>query len=150
MLEFLTTELLWWHWIALGLILLIMEMFTGTFILLGLGLSAIILGVLEVLYPLALETQLLLWLILSTLSISLWFKYMKDKTIETVGQSNDSLNTLGVVEEKIVINGRGLVRFDSPVLGNSTWISTAKDNLEIGTRIRIVEVKGQLIEVESL
>ena len=150
MLELLTQHLLWWHWITLGLLLLTMEIFTGTFMMLGLGLAAIIVGVIDVIYPLSLEMELLLWMILSILSISMWFKYMKDKSIETSGQSNYSLETLGVVEEEIIINGRGTVRFDSPVLGNSVWSATAKENLDTNSRIKIIEIKGQLIEVASL
>ena len=150
MLEFLTQHLLWWHWIALGLLLLTMEMFTGTFMMLGLGVAAIIVGLVDIIYPISLEMELLLWMILSILSLAIWFKYMKDKSIETSGQSNDSLDTLGVVEEKIIINGRGTVRFDSPVLGNSVWIATAKENLDTNSRIKIIEVKGQLIEVASI
>ena len=150
MLDFLTQNLLWWHWISLGLLLFTMEMFTGTFMMLGLGLSAIFVGVIDFIYPIPLKMELLLWMILSIISIGIWFKYMKDRSIETSGQSNDSLDTLGVVEEKILINGRGKVRFDTPVLGNSVWMATAKENLDKNSRVKIVEVKGQLIEVASI
>ncbi|HIC79247.1 MAG TPA: NfeD family protein, partial [Sulfurovum sp.] len=67
MLEFLTQHLLWWHWIALGLLLLTMEMFTGTFMMLGLGVAAIIVGLADIIYPIYLEIELLLWMILSIL-----------------------------------------------------------------------------------
>ena len=150
MMELLTQNLLWWHWVVLGLALLTIEMFTATFMMLGLGLSAIIVGVIDVIYPISLETEIILWIILSLLSIAIWFKYMQDRTKETSGQSNYSLETLGMVEEKIIINGKGIVRFDTPVLGNTTWTATAKENLDKDTRIRIVMVKGQLIEVASL
>jgi hypothetical protein len=150
MIELLTQNLLWWHWIILGLVLLTIEMFTATFMMLGLGLSAIIVGVIDVVYPISLETEIILWIILSLLSIAIWFKYMQDKTKENSGQSNYSLETLGMVEEKIIINGKGIVRFDTPVLGNTTWTATAKENLDKDTRIRIVMVKGQLIEVASI
>ncbi len=150
MIELLTQNLLWWHWVILGLVLLTIEMFTATFMMLGLGLSAIIIGVIDVIYPISLETEIILWIILSLLSIAIWFKYMQDKTKENSGQSNYSLETLGMVEEKIIINGKGIVRFDTPVLGNTTWTATAKENLDKNTRIRIVMVKGQLIEVASI
>ena len=150
MLDLLFNSLLWWHWIVFGLLLLTMEMFTGTFMMLGLGFAAILVGMIDVIYPLSLQSELLSWMVLSLLSIAIWFKYMKDNTKESVGQSNYSLETLGIVEEEVIINGRGLVRFDTPVLGNTTWSATAKENLEKGTRIQIIEVKGQLIEVASL
>ena len=150
MLEFLSTNLLWWHWIAFGLILLTLEMFSGTFLMLGLGTSAIIVGVIEVLFPLNLEMQLTIWLILSVLAIALWFKYMRDNRVEQTGQSNYTLETKGTVTKTIEPNSRGEVKFDLPVLGNTTWIATSKEELPINTRVKIIEVKGQLIEVASL
>ena len=150
MIEFLYSHLLWWHWIVVGITLLTMEIFTGTFMLLGLGISAIIVGVVDTVYPISTETELITWMILSLLSIAIWFKYMKDTSIETSGQSNYSLETLGSVETAIAINGRGTVRFDTPILGNSTWQSTSKENLEKDSRVKIVEIKGQLIEVASI
>ena len=150
MLEFLSTNLLWWHWIAFGLILLTLEMFSGTFLMLGLGTSAIIVGVIEVLFPMTLEIQLTIWLILSVVTIAWWFKYMRDNRVEQTGQSNYTLETKGTVTKTIEPNSRGEVKFDLPVLGNTTWVATSKEELPINTRVKIIEVKGQLIEVTSL
>ena len=150
MLEFLSTNLLWWHWIAFGLILLTLEMFSGTFLMLGLGTSAIIVGVIEVLFPMTLEIQLTIWLILSVVTIAWWFKYMRDNRVEQTGQSNYTLETKGTVTKTIEPNSRGEVKFDLPVLGNTTWVATSKERLDINSRVKIIEVKGQLIEVASL
>jgi len=150
MLEFLSTNLLWWHWMAFGLILLTLEMFSGTFLMLGLGVSAIVVGVIEVLFPMTLEIQLSIWLILSVVTIAWWFKYMRDNAVEKTGQSNYTLETQGVVTKAIEPNSRGEVKFDLPVLGNTTWIATSKERLDINSRVKIIEVKGQLIEVASL
>ena len=150
MLEFLSTNLLWWHWIAFGLILLTLEIFSGTFLMLGLGVAAIVVGVIEVLFPMNLEMQLTIWLILSVVAIALWFKYMRDNRVEQTGQSNYTLETKGTVTKTIEPNSRGEVKFDLPVLGNTTWVATSKEKLDINSRVKIIEVKGQLIEVASL
>ena len=150
MLEFLSTNLLWWHWIAFGLVLLTLETFSGTFLMLGLGLAAIVVGVIDVLFPLSIQMELTIWMLLSLLSIVLWFKYMKDNSVESSGQSNYALDTQGTVTKTISLNGRGTVRFDKPVLGNTTWIATSQEELDINTRVKIVEIKGQLIQVASL
>ena len=150
MIEYLSTNLLWWHWIAFGIVLLTLEIFSGTFMMLGLGLAAIIVGTIDVFYPITVEMELTIWLLLSVVAIALWFKYMKDNTVETSGQSNYSLETLGTITQEISENGRGHVRFDTPVLGNTTWAATSKEALKEDTRIKIVEVKGQLIVVASL
>ena len=150
MLEFLSTNLLWWHWIAFGLVLLILEIFSGTFLMLGLGTSAILVGVVEVLFPMSLEMQLTIWLIFLVITIAWWFIYMRSNRVDKTGQSNYTLETQGTVTKTIEPNGRGEVKFDLPVLGNTTWIATSKEELPINTRVKIIEVKGQLIEVASL
>jgi membrane protein implicated in regulation of membrane protease activity len=78
------------------------------------------------------------------------FKYLRDKSVENSGQSNYSLKTKGTIEEPISAYGRGKVRFDRPVLGNTIWHATAKQNISLTSRVKIVEVKGQLIEVEEI
>ncbi len=150
MLEYLTNDLLWWHWVVFGLILITTEMFLGTFLMLGLGVAAMIVGAADKLFSLSLEMELALWILLSLISIVLWFKYLKDTTVEYSGQSNYSLTTQGVVEETIEANGRGKVKFDTPVLGNTVWNATSKEDISAGNRIKIVEIKGQLIVVEAV
>ena len=150
MLEFLTDSLLWWHWIILGILLITVEIFIGTFFMLGLGVSAIIVGGMAFFYPVTLEIELIIWILFSLLSIAIWFKYLRDKSVENSGQSNYSLKTKGTIEEPISAYGRGKVRFDRPVLGNTIWHATAKQDISLTSRVRIVEVKGQLIEVEEI
>ena len=150
MLEYLTTDLLWWHWVVFGIFLITSEIFMGTFLMLGLGVAAMIVGATDNLFSLSLEVELSLWIILSLISIVLWFKYLKDNSVEYSGQSNYSLTTQGVVEESIEANGRGKVKFDTPVLGNTIWHATSKEDIPAGSRIKIVEIKGQLIVVEAL
>jgi len=150
MIEYLSTNLLWWHWIAFGIALLTLEIFSGTFMMLGLGLAGIIVGAIDVFYPLNIEMQLSIWIGLSVLAVALWFKYMQDKTVESSGQSNYALETEGVVTQSITSNERGKVRFDTPILGDSLWIATSKESLEKDTRIKIIEIKGQLIEVAKI
>jgi len=150
MLEFLTNYLLWWHWIVFGILLITFEMFIGTFFMLGLGLAAMIVGVIDNLFGISLEMQLSLWMLFSLISIFIWFKYLKDTTVETSGQSNYALNMQGVVQKPIEANGRGSVKFDTPVLGNTIWHATSKHDIPINSRVKIVKIKGQLIDVEPL
>ena len=150
MIELLSTELLWWHWIAFGIFLVTSEIFIGTFMMLGLGVAAMLVGAIDKLFNTSIEFELFLWIMLSLLSLFLWFKYLKNPNVESSGQSNYSLDTLGVVTKSISPNGRGEVKFDTPVLGNTTWFATAKESITENERIKIVQVKGQLIEVAPL
>jgi len=149
MIEFLSTELLWWHWIAFGILLVTTEIFIGTFVMLGLGVAALLVGATDMLFKLSVELELTLWLLLSLASIALWFQYLRTPIVDSSGQSNYTLDTLGVITKEIPHNGRGEVRFDTPVLGNTVWFATSKEPLEEGRRVSIVEVKGQLIEVQK-
>ena len=150
MLEFLTTNLLWWHWVVLGIILITMEMFTGSFMLLGLGVAAMLVGEIANLFEISLVSQLSLWIILSLLSLGIWFRYLRDQSVERSGQSDYVLDAEGVVEQSIDPNSRGAVKFDAPILGNTRWPATAKEPIAVGSRVKITQVKGQLMEVVKL
>jgi len=151
MLELLNETVLWWHWIIFGVILLILEMFTGTFLMLGLGMAAIIVGILDTLFHTSFTTDLTIWSSLSIIVVIAWFKWFKKQpTVSNVGQSNYGLNTLGSVTQNITAHQRGKVKFDTPVLGNTTWHATANKNIDKDKRVKIVEIKGQLILVEQI
>lgn len=148
MVEFLNQYVVWWHWVVLGLIFIITEMATGTFISLGLGVAAIIVGLIDLLLEMGVVYQLLLWIILSVAIIAALFKWFKSQpTVSETGQSSYRLDTLGTVTEEIHPHHRGKVAFDTPVLGNTVWHATSDYDLPEGSRIKIVEVNGQLIEV---
>ena len=150
MIAFLNETILWWHWILLGLILLIVEMSTGTFMILGLGVAAILVGIVDNIFPISFSTELIVWMGLSILSIIIWFKFFIRKPVSHSGQSNYKLDTLGMVTEDIQPHSRGKVKFDKPVLGNTLWPATSQLHIKENTRVKIVEINGQLIEVTPI
>jgi len=150
LIAFLNETVLWWHWIVFGIVLLIVEMSTGTFFMLGLGVAAILVGIIDTLLGTSFTVELSIWMLLSILAIITWFKWFKEPPVTDSGQSNYRLDTLGTVLEEIHPHARGKVTFDTPVLGNTSWHATSKVDLEKNTRVKIVEVNGQLIEVEAL
>lgn len=150
MIAFLNETVLWWHWIVLGVILLIIEMSIGTFFMLGLGLAAILVGIIDVQMGTSFTVELSIWMLLSILAIGAWFKWFREDPITESGQSNYRLDTLGSVQEEIRPHSRGKVKFDTPVLGNTVWHATSKVDIDQNTRVKIVQINGQLIEVEPL
>jgi inner membrane protein len=148
MIALLNETVLWWHWIVFGIILLILEMSTGTFFMLGLGVAAIIVGIIDTTMDTSFTIELSIWMVLSIAAIAAWFKWFRELPITDSGQSNYRLDTLGIVMEDIQPHSRGKVTFDTPVLGNTTWHATAKVDINKGTRVQIVQINGQLIEVE--
>ena len=148
MVEFFTQYITWWHWIVLGILFIILEMATGTFVVLGFGIAAILVGLLDLMTGMNFLVEVGVWILLSIVIITISFKYFKTRpTVSNTGQSNFGFDTLGTVTQAIAPHKRGKVRFDTPVLGNSTWSATSDLNLEIGTRVTIQEVQGQLISV---
>jgi len=143
----LTQQIVWWHWVVLGLGLILVEMGTGTFIMLGFGLASIATGVAVWLFEPNFVGQIALWSVISVVTIALLFRYFKKEHSDTAGQSDHGLDTLGTVTEAIAQHGRGKVKFDKPVLGNTLWHATADEAIETGSRIAIKEVQGQLIKV---
>lgn len=150
MITLLNESVVWWHWIVLGIVLLIAEMNSGTFIMLGLGIAAAVVGVVDIVLQTSFATELTIWMLLSVLSIAAWFKWVKGPTVSHTGQSSYTLDTLGTVTQEIAPHQRGKVVFDTPVLGNSSWHASAKEKIAEGSRVRIVDVNGQLIAVQKV
>jgi len=150
LLAYLNETILWWHWISLGLFLLILEMNTGTFVILGLGVSAVIVGIVDFFTPMTFQNQILTWITLSLISLWAWKKWMRTPHVSNTGQSDHSLDTLGTVNQEIHPYKRGKVTFDTPVLGNTTWHATATEQIEKGARVKINEINGQLIAVTKI
>ena len=150
MLAVLNETIVWWHWIVIGLVLLILEMNTGTFVMLGLGVAAIIVGILDITMSSTFTTEIMLWIVLSIVSIWALKKWVKTPHVSNTGQSDHTLNTLGTVSEVIHPHQRGKVTFDTPLLGNTSWHATSTQKIEVGERIKIIEINGQLITVKSI
>ena len=148
MIEFFTQYITWWHWIILGLLFIILEMATGTFITLGFGIAAVLVGLLDLVIGMNFLAEVILWILLSVAIISLLFKYFKDQpTVSSTGQSNHGFDTLGTVTKSIEAHGRGEVKFDHPILGNTVWHAASDQSIALGDRVSIEEVNGQLIKV---
>ena len=150
MIEFLNETVLWWHWIVFGIALLILDMTMGTFFILGLGVAAIIVGIIDSFVGTSFTVELSIWMILSILAIAAWFKWFREKPVTDSVQSYYRIDTIGIFVEDIQPHSRGKVTFDTPVLGNTSWHATSKVDIDKGTRVKIVEINGQLIQVEPI
>jgi len=150
MLELLANNILWWHWIIFGLIMLIVELFTNIFIMLGLGISAIIVGTIDLIFVLSLNEELLIWIISSIVIIIFLIKFFRKSKTDKSGQSNYAIGVKGIIEEPIKAYGRGKVRFNTPILGSRIWNATADEDLDSEIRVEIIEVRGQLIKVQKI
>jgi membrane protein implicated in regulation of membrane protease activity len=153
MLDFLLTDLHWWHWIIFGLVLIVFELIVPHFVLIWFGLSAVIVGVVENFFETAFIVDFAIWIALSLMLLALWYLRFRPQnsskdSLET-GQANFHTDAIGKVTEPIMMGHKGRVHFASPVLGSSDWAAISKEPLEVGTRVRIIEINGQLLKVKK-
>ena len=141
----------YWHWLVLGMGLMLLEILLPSFTALWFGSAAIIIGALLLLFPeIPFNIQILLWAALSILLAALWFKYLKplstDRTM--AGLSRESM--IGQVGQVLTLphdHSRGILRFPAPVLGSDEWQFICQDNLSIGDRVRVIDISGNSLIV---
>lgn len=143
-----------WHWLVLGILLVIMEIFIPSFTVLWFGLGALVVGV--ALWPLPelpLAAQLLIWIVASCLFAILWFKYFKPRMIDktTAGIAREAaVGESGQVIKVPAGERRGVVRFAIPVLSADEWEFICEQDVAVGDRVFIKEFSGNTLIVVKL
>lgn len=144
-------EIVYWHWIVMGIALVLLEIVLPTFAALWFGVAAIVVGLLLLLVPtLSLTLQIVLWSVLSCLFTWLWFRFLKplstDKT--KAGLSREALlGEVGQVLATPTQERRGKLRFPAPVLGSDEWLFICENDVAVGDRVRVVDVSGNSLIV---
>lgn len=141
----------WWHWIVLGLCLVMSELVVPAFFVIWFGIGALLVGVSLLVMPmLGMAVQLMLWAGLSTLLVIFWFRYLKPKTVSLAGSSSaQALGEVGLLVSDLCPDSRGQVRFQKPVLGSDLWECYAETPIKAGERVRVVKIEGHFIKVEA-
>ncbi len=143
-------NLLWWHWMVLGIVLVLLELAVPAFFLVWFGVGALVVGFVLLAVPgLSFAWQLLAWITFSILFIWLWFKVFKPGFHKTrAGMSKGALiGEVGLVIRDIRPLEKGQVRFQKPVLGDEVWESLADDEIKAGERVRVLDVEGNILKV---
>ena len=152
MIEWLDTNVAYWHWIVVGLVFAASEIFIPSFFMLWLGISAIIVGIILSIIDIAFSTQLLIWTILSLICLVVWFKFISPM-MKTKSLSGMALETLigktGIVIEHSETTKRGRIRFSAPLLGNDEWEVLCEEKLIPGDRAVVIEVSGNSLIVKK-
>ncbi len=142
-------ELLWWHWLVIGLLLVLVELATpGGFFVIFFGISALIVGALAgggMAGPV--WTQLLLFSILSILSLVL-FRSRLLKAIQHDPQRPEVdalVGEIGLVDGAIAPGGIGKVE-----VRGAAWSArnTSSAVLARGVRCRVLRVDGLMLDIE--
>ena len=136
-----------WHWWVFAALLMAVEVFAPTTLFLWTGISAAIVGLVIVVVPgLSWEMQVLLFAVLSVLSVVCWRVYARVRP----GRTNEpGLNRRGqqyigraYVLSQPILNGRGKL-----VIDDTTWDVEGED-LDAGARVRLSAMEGSVFKVE--
>ena len=144
-------EVLYWHWIVLGIGLMALEIILPSFVALWFGAAAVLVGLVVLIIPsMDLSMQVVCWVIISILLTWLWFKFMqplsKDRT--KAGLSREAIvGETGQVLSPPTDERRGVLRFSVPILGADEWSFLCDDETEAGDRVRVSDISGNSLIV---
>ena len=144
-------ELLWWHWLALGLLLMLAEIFVASFTIFWFGLAGLVVAAALWLFPrLPLEGQLLLWALASVALTVAWFRYFRPSMVDRTKAGLSREAVVGETGQVIRVpqeGRRGVVRFPMPLLGADEWEFIAIDEVALGDRVVVTDVSGNTLVV---
>ncbi len=144
-------HILWYHWLILGMLLMLGEMLVPSFTLFWFGLAALLIGLLLLILPdLALSLQLLIWAAASIAFTVLWFKFFKPTMIDRTkaGVSREAVTgETGTVIKAPQDDIRGIVRFSMPLLGSDEWEFICREDCSVGDRVEVIDVSGNTLVV---
>lgn len=141
-------QIVFWHWWAAAVLLLILEIFAPGAVFLWLALAAGVMGIVLWAIPsMGWGAQLLVFAILSMASFFLGRLWLKRNPIKT---DLPNLNRRGeqyvgrvFTLDEPVVNGFGKIRVD-----DTTW-KIRGDDCESGSRVRVVGVDGTTLVVDA-
>lgn len=142
-----------WHWLIFGLILMVLEIFIPSFTIFWFGLAAVVISALVWLIPaLPVAAQLLIWVVLSTVIMVLWFKFAKpalSKDVTKAGLSREAtIGQVGMVIQILPEHNEAVVRFPMPVLGTDEWTCRTLAPVTVGERVTVTDILGNQLVVQ--
>ena len=146
---FLKPELIWF---LIGLVLLVLELVTPGLIIGFFGIGAWIVAIVCLMTEISTNTQLLIFIAASVLSLLLLRKWLKGVFLGHAGSKQDLTHDLeefvgqrAVVKEKIVPKLGGKVEFHG-----SNWEARADEQIEQGTVVEIIGKENITLKVKAI
>lgn len=138
-----------WHWLVLGLLLVIAEIFIFGAVLIWLGVAALIVGTLVFFIPaLIWLPSLLVWSVLSVALIGAFQLYRKNNpakiTAPTINRRGEQYVGRHFTLTKDIVNGSGELHVD-----DTRWKIISDHDLPSGTKVKVLSVEGTSLRVEE-
>jgi membrane protein implicated in regulation of membrane protease activity len=144
----------YWHWLVLGMILMVIEMFIPSFTIFWFGLGGLVVAGLLLLFPeFGFNWQLFIWSIASCGFTFLWFKFIRPKMTDRTraGISREAaIGETGQVIRAPQSDQRGLVRFTTPLLGSEEWPFLCDKPVTVGDRVGVTDISGNTLIVQKV
>jgi membrane protein implicated in regulation of membrane protease activity len=137
-------------WLAMTLLFLVMELFSGGFFIVCFSLGALV-SMIAVLFGISFYGQLAIFAVFSVLSLlvirPVAVKYFYRKSEQKVSNADAIIGRVGEVSETIELNGFGRVKLDG-----DDWKAQSQDAMRIekGTRVRILSRDSIIVTVEKV
>ena len=141
-----------WMWAALGVILLAVEMATGTFYVLWFGVAAVCVAFTLWLFPsMSVASQFAIFAVLSLGSLSIWKMYYKQNSTDSrVGQSQgDEIGRVGTVIEAVSLKQNGKIRFAQGLMGSREWAAISDETIEVDSDAKVIAVVGNALKISK-
>ena len=137
-------------WLILGVLLLVLEVVTGTTYILWPAVAALIVGIIAFVLPLAWEMQFLLFFILSGILLVVGHKFVRPKM---KGGEPSDLNDRA--RSMVGMRVKAVADFDTGIgrvqVGDTQWRASIVDGNPVsGAELRVVSVKGTTLQVEAV
>ncbi len=145
----LLSQVNYWHWLALGLLLLCGELLGTAGYMLWLGISAMLVGILMTFIPMSWQLQ---WVSFGVFSLVLtwlwWRKQLKqdassDQQRDLNQKQKQLIGQTARLEEDIL---RGRCRIK---LGDTTWAAQSDQDLPAGTLVKVIDVDGITLFIDK-
>ncbi|MBI5894545.1 MAG: NfeD family protein [Desulfobacterales bacterium] len=132
-----TIQILYWHWLVVGMLLIIAELFIPSFTIFWFGLGAIIAALFLMALPgLTLSWQLFIFALASCLFTLLWFKLIKPRMTDRT--------KAGMAKEAVLGESGQVIQTPS---GADEWAFICAEPVLSGDRVYIQEISGNTLIV---
>ena len=135
----------WIIWIVIGIICVVIEIFTPGFLFLSFGIGAILTGLAALVIP-SITFQVLTFAVLTLIIFMLSRKFSKKLISTNYEETNVKalVGKTGKVTQEIPANEKGYVK-----IGGEEWAAVSKDNNRINkdTRITVKDIEGNKVIV---
>lgn len=142
-----------WVWGALGLLLLALEIATGTMYALWFAISALCVAITMWLFPgTSVAVQLAIFAVLSIGSLAVWrANYKKTETHSRVGQAQgEEIGRTGIVIASVSVHQNGKISFTQGLMGSREWVAVSNETIETGEQAKVVAVEGNALRITQI